>query len=98
MLSLDWSYLMTNVMLSVALWLLMVLMTISLVVWFACFIVESITKMGRQVVRHSKYDALLRENERLKASLADAQQKNDYLRSLYCNLLPRAENRERKAA
>ncbi len=96
--SLDWSYLMTDIMLNFALWLLVVLMAVSLIVWFACSLVESATKMKRQVIRHTKYNALLRENERLKASLADAQQKNDYLRSLYYNLPSRAENGGRKAA
>ena len=48
-----------------------VLMGLMLSVWFCCSIVESFIKMRRGLKR-AGYNALLRQNERLKSSLADA--------------------------
>jgi hypothetical protein len=69
----------------------------SLAVWFACSAVESIVKMRRQL-RRSNYDVLLRENERLRGSLADAREENDYLRKLYRNPPLRADDKEQNVA
>ena len=77
--------------------ILMILMLIGLAVWFARSIVENVAKMGRWVCR-SDYEVLMRENERLKSSLADVQEENDYLRKLYRDLPPRADDEGRKAA
>jgi hypothetical protein len=77
--------------LSFGVWVLMVLMTISLALWLARSVVENVIKMGRRI-RRPNYDvALLRENERLRDSLADAQEENDYLRKLYRSLQPRTQ-------
>jgi hypothetical protein len=43
----------------------------------------------------SSYEALLRENERVRDSLADAHEENDYLRQFYRSLPSRA-GRERR--
>src|ERR687885_272091 len=95
----DWSHLAAEDVLGLAIWILMMLMTISLGVWFACSIVENFTKTWRRR-HHSNYDALLRENERLRDSLVDAQEENEYLRELYRGLPPRraAEERRQSAA
>jgi hypothetical protein len=63
-------------------------MTAALAVWFTYSVVQNVAKAGRLVSRPG-YDALLRENERLRDSLADAREENDYLRSLYRDLLQR---------
>jgi hypothetical protein len=96
-LGLDWNYLMTDEVLGSGILGLMVLLIIGIAVWLACSIVESIVKTGWQI-RRSNYDALLRENERLRDSLAEAREKNDYLRKLYRNLPPRTEHRGQNAA
>ena len=75
---------------------LTVLMSSSLAAWFAVSTVEHALKIRR--IRRPNYDALLRENERLRASLKEAQEKNDYLRKLYRDLAPRAEYEGRNAA
>jgi hypothetical protein len=49
---------------------LTMLMMLGLVVWFCCSVAENITKMRRRL-KDPKYDALLRENRRLKGFLAD---------------------------
>jgi hypothetical protein len=77
-------------------------MMIALAVWFACSVAENVAKAGRRAFRPS-YDALLRENERLRDSLVDAREKNSYLRSLYRDLLhrdlpARAEEERQNAA
>ena len=77
-------------------------MMVALAVWFACSVAENVAKAGRRAFRPS-YDALLRENERLRASLVDAREKNSYLRSLYRDLLhrdlpARAEEERQNAA
>jgi hypothetical protein len=94
---LDWNYLMTDEVLGSGALGLMALLMIGIAVWLACSIVESIVRTGRQI-RRSNYDALLRENERLRDSLAEACEKNDYLRKLYCNLPSRAGDRGQNAA
>ena len=97
MLSLDWNNFMVDDVLGFGVLVLIVLMTASLAVWFARSIVENATKMGLYV-RRSNYEALLRENERLKDSLVEAQERNDYLRKLYCGPPPRIGDSEQKAA
>ena len=93
-----WSRLTAEGVLYSGTWVLMVLMVIGLAVWFVCSIAENIAQTGRQV-RRSDYEALLRENGRLRGSLANAREENDYLRKLYRGLPPRAEEDEgRKAA
>ena len=63
-------------------------MTAALAVWFTCSVVQNVAKAGRLASRPS-YDTVLRENERLRDSLADAREENGYLRSLYRDLLHR---------
>lgn len=93
-----WSYLIPDDVLYSGTWVLMVLMVIGLAVWFACSIAENTAKMGRQI-RRPDYEALLRENGRLRGSLANAREENDYLRKLYRGLPPRVEEDDgRKAA
>jgi cell division protein FtsB len=95
---LNWSYLAADVVLGFGVRILMALMVVSLAVWFACSIVQNVIKVSRRI-RRPKHDSLLRENERLRDSLADAQQENDYLRKLYRNDLPaHAEDSRRNAA
>ncbi len=93
----DSSHFATYDVLGFGVWILMILMLVGLIVWFARSIVENIAKMGRWV-RRSEYEALMRENERLRGSLADVQEENDYLRKLYRDLLPRADDEGRNAA
>jgi len=81
--------------------ILMTLMLVSLAVWFACSTMVHLTKMGRRIQRPN-HNALLRENERLRNSLTDARQENDYLRKLYRDPPPLAppplaEDRTRNA-
>ena len=94
---LDLSPLAAEAVLGFGIWALMLLMTSSLAVWFACSIVESVIRMGRQV-RRSDYHVLLRENERLRGSLSDAREENHYLRKLYRDFPPREEDGGRHAA
>ena len=97
MLGIDASHFATYDVLGFGVWILMILMLIGLIVWFARSIVENIVKMGRWV-RRSDYDALMRENERLRDSLTDVQEENDYLRKLYRDLPSRVDNEGRNAA
>ncbi len=96
---LDWSRLAIEEVLSFGVWVLMVLMMISLALWLARSFAENVVKMGRRI-RRPNYDvALLRENERLRDSLANAQEENYYLRKLYRSLPPPAkEDGAQKAA
>jgi hypothetical protein len=94
---LELSNLATTDVLGFGVLVLMVLMMGCLAVWFACSTVESILKMRRQL-RRSNYDVLLRENERLKDSLADAREENDYLRRLYRPHPFRASAKEQNVA
>ncbi len=91
-----WRYVALEEVLGFGISVLTVLMTASLAVWFACSIVEHVLKMKR--TNHPNHDALLRENERLRVSLTEAQEKNDYLRKLYRELPSRAEDEGRRAA
>src|SRR5215212_9247002 len=98
MAGLDWSHLTVNVVLDFGIWALMVLMMIALAVWFVCSIAENAAKMGRRIHR-SNHDALLRENERLRDSLVDAREENEFLRKLYRELpSSREEDEGRNAA
>jgi hypothetical protein len=93
----DWNNLIVEDMLGYGVSILMALMLLSLVVWFACSVIVHLVKMGR-VSQHPNHNALLRENERLRNSLTDARQENDYLRKLYRDPPPLAEDRTRNAA
>ena len=97
MLGIDASHFATYDVLGFGVWILMILMLIGLILWFARSVVENIVKMGRWV-RRSDYDALMRENERLRDSLTDVQEENDYLRKLYRDLPPRVDDEGRSAA
>ncbi len=59
---------------------LTMLMTLSVVVWFCCSIVGSVVKTRRRL-ENSRYNALLRENKRLKSFLTEAEEENSHLRS-----------------
>ncbi|MBV9454327.1 MAG: hypothetical protein JOZ19_09450 [Rubrobacter sp.] len=61
---------------------LTMLSTISIAVWFCCSIVQNIVTT-RQRLRSLRYNTLLKENERLKSILADAEEENLLLRKLY---------------
>ena len=81
---------------------LTIAMMVALAVWFAYSVAENVAKAGRRAFRPS-YDALLRENERLRDALVDAHEENGYLRSLYRDLLhrdlpARAEEERQNAA
>lgn len=91
-----WSYTALEEVLGFGISVLTVLMIASLAVWFACSIVERVLETNN--IRHLNHDALLRENERLRTSLAEAQEKNNYLRKLYRELPPRVQYEGRKAA
>ena len=97
MTGLDWNRLAADDVLGFGVSILTMLLIIGVIVWFACSIVESIAKTGWWITR-SDYDALLRENERLKGLLVDVQEENDYLRKIYRDLPSRAEDRGRNAA
>ena len=97
MLGIDASHFATYDVLGFGVWILMILMLIGLIVWFARSVVENIVKMGRWV-RRSDYDALMRENERLRDSLTDVQEENDYLWKLYRDLPSRVDDEGRNAA
>jgi hypothetical protein len=58
--------------------LLTMLMMLGLVVWFCCSVAENITKTRRRL-KDPKYDALLRENRRLKGFLADVAEEDPRL-------------------
>jgi hypothetical protein len=58
--------------------LLTMLMMLGLVVWFCCSVAENITKTRRRL-KDPKYDALLRENRRLKGCLADVAEEDPRL-------------------
>ncbi len=51
-------------------------------IWFCCSNVESITKTRRRI-QDSRYDALSKENERLKGFLVEAKEENLRLREIY---------------
>ncbi len=58
--------------------LLTMLMMLGLVVWFCCFVAENIVKTRRRL-KDSKYEALFRENRRLKGFLADVAEEDPRL-------------------
>jgi hypothetical protein len=60
---------------------LMMLMLLSLAVWFCCSVVEHIRKMRRQRKKYVTYAALLRENQRLKDLVAVVVKENPHLRA-----------------
>ncbi len=91
-----WSYTALEEALGFGISVLTVLMIASLAVWFACSIVEHVLEAKN--ARRPNHDALLRENERLRTLLVEAQEKNDYLRKLYRELPPRVEYEVRRAA
>lgn len=93
---LNWNNLMIEDMLGFGVSILMTLMLVSLAIWFACSAMAHLTKMGRRF-RGSNHNALLRENERLRNSLTDARQENDYLRKLYRDPPPLAKTRTTNA-
>jgi hypothetical protein len=70
---------------------------ISLSVWFCCSIVERIVKVRRRL-KNSRYNALLKENERLRSFLADGEE-NSCLREVdYHQHIPRRSNKVRHSA
>ncbi len=58
---------------------LTIVMTLGVVVWLCGSIVENLIRM-RRWLKHPRYDALLRENKRLKSSLTDVAEENSRLR------------------
>jgi len=92
-----WSYTALEEVLGFGISVLTVLMIASLVIWFACSIVEHVLK-AKNNTRYPNHDTLLRENERLRTLLVEAQEKNDYLRKLYRELPPRVQYEGRRAA
>ena len=92
-----WNYTTLEEALGFGISVLTVLMIASLAVWFACSIVEHVLKT-KNYPRYHNHDALLRENERLRTLLVEAQEKNDYLRQLYRELPPRVHYEGRRAA
>src|SRR4051794_30843275 len=95
--SLAWNNLMVEDMLGIGVSILMALMLLSLAVWFTFSVIVHLVKMGRRS-QPPNHNALLRENERLRNSLTDARQENDYLRKLYRDPPTLAEDRTRNAA
>jgi hypothetical protein len=55
---------------------------ISIAVWFCCSTIERMAKMRRRL-KSSRYNALLKENKRLKSFLADVEKENSWLRDTY---------------
>jgi hypothetical protein len=55
--------------------------TISIAVWFCCSIVQNIVTTRRRL-RSLRYNALLKENGRLKSFLAHAEEENQRLRKI----------------
>jgi hypothetical protein len=94
--NLYWSHFTVDNVLDFGAWVLMVLMITSLALWFVCSIAENVRKAGR--IQRSSYDTLVRENERLRDSLADAREENAFLRKLYRDPPPRADDEGRSAA
>ena len=92
-----WSYTALEEVLGFGISVLTVLMIASLAVWFACSILEHVLKT-RDNTRYPNHDTLIRENERLRTLLVEAQEKNDYLRQLYRELPPRVQYEGRRAA
>ena len=67
-------------------------------VWFCCSMVESIIKTRRRI-QDSRYDALSKENERLKGFLVEVEEENFRLREFYrSERIHHKSNTERNAA
>ncbi len=94
---LGWTYTAVDEALGFGVSILTMLMVAGVAAWFARSVVESVAEMSRYV-RRSNHEALLRENERLRGALAEAREKNDYLRKLYRTPLLGVEDRARDAA
>ncbi len=82
--------------------LLTMLMTLSVVIWLCCSIVGSVVKTRRRL-ENPRYDALLRENKRLKSFLTEAEEENSHLRSRlrkihYSKRIDRESNIRQRAA
>jgi hypothetical protein len=77
-----WRVSVTEDMLGFCALVLTMLMSLGIVLWFSCCIINSILKM-KQRHRRLRYKALLRENERLKSFLADVEEENLRLRKVY---------------
>ena len=61
---------------------MMMLCIISLALWFCCSAIASIIKTRRRL-KSSRYDALLKENERLRKFLSEVEEENSHLREVY---------------
>ncbi len=71
---------------------------VGVAVWFSCSIVEGITKTRRRI-KDSRYDALSKENERLKSFLVEVEEDNFHLREIYrSERIHHKSNTERNAA
>ena len=71
---------------------LTMVMSLAIVVWLCCSIAGNLLKM---VQRHKKlrYNALLRENQRLKRLLADSAKERHLRKAHYTEIAPRKSNR-----
>jgi len=71
---------------------------VGVAVWLCCSIAEGITRTRRRL-KDSRYDALSRENERLKGFLAEVEEENSHLREVcYSERIPRKSNAGQNAA
>ena len=71
---------------------------VGVAVWFCCSIVEGIAKTRRRL-EDSRYDALSKENERLKGFLAEVEEENSRLKEIYYSeRVPRESNARQNAA
>jgi hypothetical protein len=71
---------------------------VGVAVWFCCSIVEGIAKTRRRL-EDSRYDALSKENERLKGFLAKVEEENSRLEEIYYSeRVPRESNARQNAA
>ncbi len=69
---------------------------VSLSVWFCCSAVERIVKLRRRL-KNSRYNALLKENERLKGFLADVEESSFPRKVHYPQRTPRPQRTRRKS-
>ena len=74
--------------------ILTMLMSLAIIGWFCCSIVDSLLKMSQ---RHKKlkYKALLRENQRLKSLLADTAREHRLRKNHQIEVVRRKNNRVR---
>jgi hypothetical protein len=61
---------------------MMMLCIMSLALWFCCSAIVSIIKTRRRL-KSSRYDVLLKENERLRKFLSEVEEENSHLREVY---------------